>query len=163
MGVRVDIISGMTAPTPWSDDAHATLREEGYRQGGARSAIIELLGRQPCCLSAIEIFDTLRAEGRHVGIASVYRVLELLVEHRLVQRVEVGAGHVRYEPVHRNGDHHHHIVCDDCGRVEAFSDPKLERALHEVESKVGYSIAGHEVVLHGECADCAAAPDRRDG
>jgi Fur family transcriptional regulator, ferric uptake regulator len=139
----------------WADDTIARLQAEGYRNGGARLAIIELLGREHCCLTALEIFDKLRAEGRHVGIASVYRVLDLLVQHRLVQRVDVGGGHVRYEPQHASGEHHHHIVCDDCGNVEAFSNPKLEQVLHEIEGSVGYSISGHEVVLHGECGNCA--------
>lgn len=147
-----------TSPPSWTEDTLATLQAEGYRKGGARLAIIELLGREACCVTAIEIFDKLRAEGKHVGIASVYRVLDLLVEHRLVQRVDVGGGHVHYEPHHRSGEHHHHIVCDGCGSVEAFSDAKLERVLHEIESRVGFAIAGHDVVLHGDCADCQAQP-----
>jgi Fur family ferric uptake transcriptional regulator len=138
----------------WSADALASLHERGFRSGGARRAIIEFLGRQPCCLSATEIFEALRAEGARVGIASVYRVLDLLTRQLLVQRVEVGGGHVRYEPVYRDGDHHHHVVCDECGKVEAFSDRKLEGAIREVEGRVGYAIATHEVVLHGECGDC---------
>jgi Fur family transcriptional regulator, ferric uptake regulator len=148
-----------TLTTTWVDETLAALAEKGYRNGAARRAIVELLGRQPCCLTAIEIFDILRSEGTSVGIASIYRVLDLLVEHRFVQRVDVGGGHVRYEPHHQSGEHHHHVVCDDCGRVEAFSDPTLERVLHDVEGKVGYTIAGHEVVLHGECGDCRAATE----
>jgi Fur family ferric uptake transcriptional regulator len=146
-----------TSTSAWVDETLADLGALGYRSGAARRAIVELLGRQSCCLTAIEIFDLLRAEGTAVGIASIYRVLDLLVEHRFVQRVDVGGGHVRFEAHHRSGEHHHHVVCDDCGRVEAFSDPKLERILHDVEGKVGYAIAGHEVVLHGECADCQTA------
>ena len=159
--MRTAIISVMPTST-WSEDALGALRSDGFRRGGARQAIIELLGRQPCCLSAIEIFDTLRAEGTQVGIASVYRVLDLLVERRLVQRVDVGGGHVRYEPVHKSGEHHHHVVCDDCGKIGAFSDAELERALREVEGRIGYSIAAHEVVLHGECADCRMGAHARN-
>jgi Fur family ferric uptake transcriptional regulator len=166
MRVRVAIINGVSrteAPqeSSWAEDTIARLHAEGHRKGGARLAIIELLGREPCCLTAMEIFDKLRGEGKHVGIASVYRVLDLLVEHRVVQRVDVGGGHLRYEPRHRSGEHHHHIVCDDCGSVEAFSDPKLERVLHQIEDSVGYTIFGHEVVLHGECGDCKATTPPR--
>ena len=78
---------------------------------------------QDCCASAQEIHDSLRSEGRSVGIASVYRVLEVLSELRLVQRVDVGDGIARFEPALPDGDHHHHVVCDDCGKVEPFSDP----------------------------------------
>lgn len=116
--------------------------------------MIELLGRQHCCLTAQEIFDDLRAEGRRVGIASVYRSLDQLARDGYVQRVDVGAGTTRFEPHHAGGEHHHHLVCADCGRVEAFADAELERALHKVEDETGYSVA-HDVVLRGVCDACA--------
>jgi Fur family transcriptional regulator, ferric uptake regulator len=141
----------------WTETTLAALRSAGYRSGGARRTVVELLGRQNCCLSAQEIFDRLRAEGRGVGIASVYRVLDLLGEKGHVQRVDVGAGTARYEPVLPSGEHHHHLVCDGCGKVEAFADPELERAIHRVEGRTGYSVAGHDVVLRGACGDCRAA------
>jgi Fur family transcriptional regulator, ferric uptake regulator len=139
----------------WAIDTTEALNRAGYRSGGARRAVIELLGRQDCCLTAQEIFDGLRAEGRTVGIASVYRVLDLLGERGFVQRIDVGAGMARFEPVHKSGDHHHHLVCEDCGKVEAFADEGLERALQKVEGRTGYSVAGHDVVLRGACASCS--------
>lgn len=140
----------------WADHALSELRDAGYRSGGARKAVVEFLALQRCCLSAQEIFDALRAGGAQVGIASVYRVLDLLAEHRLVQRLDVGGGVARYEPVLPDGVHHHHLVCDDCGRVEAFSDEPLEAALTSLGHRVGYDVDGHEVVLHGACAECRA-------
>src|SRR6516162_850209 len=115
------------APSDWTQRTLDTLRGGGYRNGEARRAVVELLGRQDCCLTAQEIFDGLRADGRQVGIASIYRVLDLLTEKGLLQRVDLGAGTARYEPVHSSGEHHHHLVCDECGRVEAFADDELER------------------------------------
>jgi Fur family ferric uptake transcriptional regulator len=149
---RVVIIGSEVAE--WTETTLATLRASGYRSGGARRTVVELLGRQDCCLSAQEIFDRLRAEGRSVGIASVYRVLDLLGEKGLVQRIDVGAGTARYEPVLPSGDHHHHLVCDDCGKVEAFEDAELERVMRSLEGRTGYSVAAHDVVLRGACADC---------
>ena len=143
-------------PITWTDETLSALGRAGYRSGGARRAVIELLGRQDCCLTAQEIFDGLRAEGRSVGIASVYRVLELLSEKGFVQRIDIGAGTTRFEPLHRSGEHHHHLVCDACGKVEAFSDDELERAMRKVERRTGYSVAGHDIVLRGACQDCAA-------
>jgi Fur family ferric uptake transcriptional regulator len=140
----------------WSEQTLAALAEDGFRSGGARRAVIELLGRQECCLSAQEIFDALRAQGRKVGIASVYRVLELLTERGLVQRIELGSGTARYEP-EQGDDHHHHFVCDDCGKVEAFADAGLERALRRVEGASRNAVAGHEIVLRGACDDCSVA------
>jgi Fur family ferric uptake transcriptional regulator len=140
----------------WAEGTLAALQRKGRRNGGARRAVVELLGRQDCCLTAQEIFDQLRAEGRRVGIASVYRTLEHLSKEGYVQRIEVGAGIARFEPVHASGEHHHHLVCDDCGKVEAFADDQLERALRKVEGRTGYSVAAHDVVLRGACTDCAA-------
>jgi Fur family ferric uptake transcriptional regulator len=147
----------MSATTEsWAETTIAALRLKGHRNGGARRAVVELLGRQDCCLTAQEIFDQLRSEGRRVGIASVYRALEQLTRDGFVQRIDIGAGVSRFEPVHAGGDHHHHLVCDECGKVEAFADDELEWAIHRVEGRTGYSVAGHDVVLRGHCGDCAA-------
>jgi Fur family transcriptional regulator, ferric uptake regulator len=140
---------------PWTTEALESLADAGYRRGGARAAVVELLGRQSCCLSAQEIFDRLRKARRSVGIASVYRALDVLTELRLVKRVETGDGIARYEPATADGDHHHHLVCRDCGKVEAFSDLRLERAIDRVAGGLGYSVDEHEVVLVGACADCS--------
>jgi Fur family ferric uptake transcriptional regulator len=144
-----------TSSTSWAEATMASLRSKGHRDGGARRAVIELLGRQQCCLTAQEIFDQLRAEGRRVGTASVYRALEQLTKDGFVQRIDIGAGTSRFEPIHAGGHHHHHLVCDDCGKVEAFADDELERALDKVQGRTGYSVAGHDVVLRGACGDCA--------
>ena len=142
--------------TAWTKDALHALSVAGYRRGGARSSVVELLGRQNCCLGAQEIHDHLRRARRPVGIASVYRALDALVELRLVKRVDTGDGIARFEPAPADGDHHHHLVCRDCGKVEAFSDSRLERAIASVADGLGYSVEEHEVVLTGACADCAA-------
>jgi len=139
----------------WTSDAIESLEGAGYRWGGARAAVVELLGRQNCCLSAQEIFDRLRKARRPVGIASVYRALDVLTELRLVKRVDTGDGIARFEPAEADGDHHHHLVCRDCGKVEAFSDLRLERAIDRVAGGLGYSVDEHEVVLVGACADCS--------
>jgi Fur family ferric uptake transcriptional regulator len=138
----------------WTIQTLEELQRAGYRSGGARRAVIQLLGRQECCLTAQEIFDGLRAEGRGVGIASVYRILDLLADQGFVQRVEIGDAITRFEPAHPGGDHHHHLVCNSCGKVEAFEDEGLEHALRQVERKTGYTTAGHDVLLRGACQDC---------
>jgi Fur family transcriptional regulator, ferric uptake regulator len=138
----------------WSDATFEQVRVAGHRRGAAQRAVVELLASESCCLTAQEIFDRLRGGGRRVSLASVYRTLDLLSELGLVQRVEVGQGSARFERTAAE-DHHHHLVCNDCGRVEAFSDERLERAIHGVASKVGYDVEAHDVVLHGACGDCA--------
>ncbi len=140
----------------WTDHALTTLEREGYRAGSARRTVVELLGRQHCCLSAKEIEEALRAEGRGIGLASVYRALEVLDELRLVQRLDAGEGVVRYEPAHAGGEHHHHIVCDRCGSVASYEDEQLERAIHQLADRLSWSVDSHDVVLRGRCPRCSA-------
>jgi Fur family ferric uptake transcriptional regulator len=146
----------MTVAQSWRGHTERALREAGFRAGGARSAVLDLLEAQDCCASAQEIHGALRGASRSVGIASVYRVLDVLAELRLVQRVDVGDGIARFEPALPDGDHHHHVVCDDCGKVEPFSDSSLETAIARASRRLGYSVDAHEVVLRGECGDCRA-------
>jgi Fur family ferric uptake transcriptional regulator len=138
----------------WSEHAGDELRRAGFRSGGARRAVVDFLGRRDCCVSAQELHDGLRGEGRTVGIATVYRVLDQLAALRLVHRVDLGEGVARFEAAQPGGEHHHHLVCDDCGRVEAFSDPALERALSRVAGARGNDLEAHDVVLRGACGDC---------
>ena len=146
-----------TRQRSWREHALATLAAAGHRRGGARNAVVDLLDRQTCALSAQEIDDRLRAQGRGVGRASVYRILELLTELRLVQRIDVGQGVARYERHQPDGDHHHHLVCDRCGTIAPFEDPALEQAIERVSRRLSFAVDDHDVVLHGACGDCRDA------
>jgi Fur family ferric uptake transcriptional regulator len=138
----------------WADRATEALAAAGYRRGGARAALIALLDEQRCALSALEIEDALRdSDGRAVARASIYRILEELEELRMITRVEVGQGLARFEAAREEG-HHHHMVCDACGQVIPFEDPGLERSIQRLAKRVTFTVAEHDVVLHGACADC---------
>ena len=143
-----------TRSSSWREHTLATLADAGYRRGGARNAVVELLDRQRCALTAQEIDDRLRAQRRSVGRASVYRILELLTELRLVQKIDVGQGVARYERHLPHGDHHHHLVCDSCGQVAPFEDSQLEEAIERVSRNLSFAVDDHDVVLHGSCSDC---------
>ena len=138
----------------WSERALAELQAAGYRRGLARRRVIELLERQTCCLGAQDIHRELRSQRERVGLASVYRVLDVLTERRLVQRLDLGDGVMRFEAVREPERHHHHIVCDDCGKIEPFANERLERVIRDVEAGSGYAVAAHDVVLRGACATC---------
>jgi len=138
----------------WSEHVHAVLSQAGLKRGGARERVIELLATKPCALSAVEIEDELRSLGRPTGRASVYRVLDLLVEHGLAERLDVGDGQARFERSHPDGEHHHHLVCDRCGRLVAFDDPGLERAIDRLSDRLGVRIDSHDVLLRGACQRC---------
>ena len=138
----------------WAETAEQALADAGYRRGGARRALLELLDEQSCALSAIEIEDILRRRRRTVSRASIYRILEELDGLGVVQRVEIGQTMVRFEPVRAGHGHHHHLVCDHCGALRPFHDAELERAIEGLSARVPLNVSDHEVVLHGACADC---------
>jgi Fur family ferric uptake transcriptional regulator len=142
-----------TAPT-WTEHVHSTLARAGLKRGGARERVIDLLAQQKCALNAVQIESALREQGRAPGRASIYRVLELLVEHGLVERVAVGQGQSLFERVAPDGEHHHHLLCEQCGRLVAFDDPELERAIDDLSARLGIRVEHHDVVLRGACQRC---------
>jgi Fur family ferric uptake transcriptional regulator len=139
----------------WIERAEATLSAAGHKRGGARRALLELLDTQRCALTAVEIEDALHGSERRVSRASVYRILDELERLGLVQRVETGQAMVRYERVCEHDEHHHHLVCDDCGLVMPFSDDALEQAISSLSRRVPLTVSEHEIVLRGLCSDCS--------
>jgi Fur family transcriptional regulator, ferric uptake regulator len=140
----------------WVGHAHATLERDGYRLSGPRSAVVETLADLGCSVTAKEIAACLRERGHDVGVASIYRTLDLLDRLRLARRVDSGEGVARYEPIDPSGEHHHHLVCATCGEVQAFEDLELERAIERLSSRVDYAVDAHDVTLRGECPSCRA-------
>jgi Fur family ferric uptake transcriptional regulator len=138
----------------WAERARRVLAENNHHAGAARQALLELLDSQTCALSAVEIEDALRAGGRPVGRASIYRILDELERLHLVQRLQVGQAMARYEAVRTGEGHHHHLVCDSCGTVMPFTDPDLENAIKKRSRRVPMRVAEHEIVLHGACKGC---------
>lgn len=128
------------------------LDQAGYRSGAARREVIELLATEPCAVTALEIDRRLDSVGR----ASVYRTLDQLDRLHLVQRVEIGGDAAGYERVDAE-QHHHHLVCEECGRLSPFADRSLEQAIEAVSRAADFEVAAHDVVLRGRCPDCKTA------
>ena len=134
----------------WTEPATEALSAAGFRSGGGRSRVLELLGTEECALTALEIDRRLPEVGR----ATVYRALEQLEALGLVQKVDLGGGAAGYERLDPQGDHHHHIVCERCGRVIAFEYEGLERAIRALAKRPDFTVSSHEVTLRGECSTC---------
>ena len=147
---------GSAAAPQWRTYATERLAHEGFRRGGGRAAVIEWLDGQTCALTAQEIEDGLKGGERPVGRATVYRVLDELVELGLLSKVEIGDGVSRFETAYPEGaEHHHHLVCTNCGRLVPFTDDAMERALRTVARREGFTMEAHDVTLRGLCAACA--------
>ena len=139
----------MVPPMSWTEQAMGRLNEAGFKSGAARRQVIELLEGENCAVPALEIDRRLPSVGR----ASVYRTLEQLEQLNLVHRVEVGSEGAAYE---RNDpqEHHHHLVCANCGRLIPFKDADLERAIHAVGERADFEVTAHDVLLRGICPRC---------
>lgn len=134
----------------WTDRALNALAEAGFRSGGGRRQVVELLGGERCALTALEIDRQLPEVGR----ATVYRALEQLEGLGLIQRVDVKGDAAGFERVDPSGHHHHHIVCEQCGRVVAFEDDGLEKAILALAERPDFDVSSHDVTLRGECMTC---------
>jgi Fur family ferric uptake transcriptional regulator len=138
----------------WREHTEARLRDAGHRSGSGRRAVIDVLARHGCLMTANDILAELQGADRRIGFATVYRALETLSELGLVRRVDPGTGSAAYEPVDPSGAHHHHVVCDRCGDVAPFADEALERTIEQLSRRLEREIESHEVVLRGSCAAC---------
>jgi Fur family ferric uptake transcriptional regulator len=136
----------------WAEQALRALSDAGFRSGGGRQQVVELLADERCALTALEIDRRLPEVGR----ATVYRALEQLEGLGQIQRVDVKGDAAGFERVDPSGHHHHHIVCEQCGRVVAFEDDGLEQAILALTKRRDFNVSSHEVTLRGECANCGA-------
>ncbi len=139
----------------WAELAMRRLSEAGYKSGGSRRQVVDLLDRESCAVTALEIDRRLESVGR----ASVYRTLEQLEQLHLIQRVEIGGDAAGYERVDPEL-HHHHIVCEGCGRLAPFASEALEEAIEAVSRRSEFAVAGHDVVLRGTCPRCGSRGGR---
>jgi Fur family ferric uptake transcriptional regulator len=104
-------------------------------------------------LSVEGIRRELRQQGERVGLATVYRTLDLLVESGVVRAHEFGEGFKRYEPMGAQA-HHEHLICERCGRVVEFAHERLERMLPALADEHGFQHRRHRVEIYGVCREC---------
>lgn len=138
------------------EKANATPAAERRRQ--RRVELAERRG-QPSSASGGESAAEVSGEG--INVVTVYRLVNLLVEMGLLRRIEFGQGYFRYERAESQdtADHHHHLVCENCGRIEDFHGcADLAPLTERVATESGFSIARHQLELYGTCAACQAPP-----
>lgn len=139
-------------------DYHEILRSKGIKVTKQRLIILETLASSPYKhFSAEEIYDVVKADCPAIGLATVYRTIQLLSELHLIDRVNLDDGYVRYE-IATDGTnqkhHHHHLICRGCGKVFTFRDDLLESLENEIKEITGFHVIDHEVKLYGYCAEC---------
>ena len=133
-----------------------SLKEIGLKATLPRRKILELFetSKDVRHLSAEDVYRKLIAEGIDVGLATVYRVLTQFEQAGLLSRQHFETGKAVFEL--NQGGHHDHLVCLQCGRVEEFYDPEIEKRQTEIARKHGFDLRGHSLALYADCSkpDC---------
>jgi Fur family ferric uptake transcriptional regulator len=129
------------------------LRDRNLPVTPQRLAIADVMLSAERHMSAEDVADAVRARGRNVGTATVYRTLDVLLESGLVVERDFGEGFRRFEPA-RDTPHHEHLICTVCGRVKEFRDERLERITTLHAEAHGYARQRHRLVIYGVCPEC---------
>lgn len=132
------------------------LREEGYKLTTQREAILDvILKNHEKHLKPEEIYDIVKLNYPDIGIATVYRTLQLLEKLNIIYRVNFDDGYNRYELNYDSeSHHHHHLICLKCGKVIEVKLDLLETLEDEIEKEHGFKIIDHNVKFFGYCSDC---------
>ena len=126
------------------------LRDAGLKVTLPRVKILEMLERGKARhMTAEEIYRALTDSGEEIGLATVYRVLTQFEAAGLVVRHHFESGQSVFGL--DRGEHHDHIVCLDCGRVEEFVDEMIEKRQTEIAAKHDFKVSDHSMILYGKC------------
>ncbi|GGO86053.1 transcriptional repressor [Nocardioides phosphati] len=140
----------MTADTDTSTPKR-TVRERSTRQF---QAVRDELSQSPDFRTAQEIHASLRAAGASVGLATVYRALQTLVEAGTADLLRSAAGEAAYRMC--GTSHHHHLVCRSCGKTVEVQGPAVETWADDMATRHGFNDVSHTLELFGVCSDCQA-------
>lgn len=145
-------------------ETESFLRRKGLKVTKQRILVLEALASCPDKhLTAEEIYEIVKADCPEIGLATVYRTIQLFYELHLIDRINLDDGFVRYEigDMEKGGTkhHHHHLICSKCGKVISFQDDLLEELEKKILETTGFWVMDHEVKLYGCCKECGGKTD----
>lgn len=137
-------------------------KEQGHRFTLPRKVILEVLQKRRDHPSAEEIYHEVHKQSPSIGITTVYRTLELLINWSLVHKFDFGDKRARYELINKLGakTHHHHLICNNCKKIinyYDFSDSEiklLDEIQNHLSQKFDFVITNHMVKFYGFCREC---------
>ncbi|MEO0539471.1 MAG: Fur family transcriptional regulator [Cyanobacteria bacterium P01_A01_bin.105] len=141
----------------YSDDAlKAELNARGLRATTQRQKILSIFQALPQGdhLSAEHMHQLLSEQGERISLSTVYRTLHLMVYMGLLRELELAEGHKYYELNRNTQDHHHHLVCVQCGQTIEFSADSIDQLGARQAQSSGYHVLDCQLTLYGICADC---------
>lgn len=137
------------------------LKEKGLKVTNQRLLVLEVLAaNRDRHMTAEDIYELVREDYPEIGLATIYRTVQLLLEMQLVDRINLDDGCVRYEigeEFYGNSHgkhHHHHLICKNCGKVLSFRDDLLDELERHIETETGFYVLDHELKFYGQCKEC---------
>ena len=140
------------------EDLQKRLQERQHKMTPQRRIVLQIfLDRPGEHLSAEDVHGILRSNRLEIGLATVYRSLELLNKLGLLQKMEFGEKRARYElkKFDENGHQHHHLICKKYDKVIEFSEDMLEGLEQKIAETCNFNIIDHQVLFYGYCQECA--------
>lgn len=141
-------------------DIETLLKEKGIRITLPRRVILDLFSKSDGHLLAKDIYLNINKKYPDIGLTTVYRTLDLLVRHGIINKLDLGEGQSRYEIAWGFKEHHHHLICSDCGKMIDYNDfiddeinffADIQKFLSK---KYNFKINNHEVYFYGKCNSC---------
>lgn len=144
------------------EDFKELLREKGLKVTSQRLLVLQMMAEHPGeHLTTEQIYDLVRETNPEIGLATIYRTVQVLVDLHLIDKISFDDDVARYELRSKNTKHHHHhAICLSCGKVFSFEDDLLENLEAVVEDRLGFAVVDHEVKLYGYCKDCREKMER---
>ena len=141
------------------DGLDAYLSRNQLKQTKQRRVIVNHFLNLHSHVDAEDLYDSVRREGHHIGLATIYRTLNLLRDAGLVEQSSFADGRAVFELL-PPGSHHDHLVCIDCGKIVEFEHPGIEALQRKVALEWGFDLTSHRLDLYGRCSDCRSDGQR---
>jgi len=129
------------------------LRQRGYKVTQQRRAVLNTIARSHDHLTPTAIYERVQQEQPDIGLVTIYRTLDILTELGLICEVHVG-GNCRSYLISRPSEHHHHLICSDCGGVTNFIDCGLNELERRLSAETDFEIEAHLLEFSGHCPKC---------
>ena len=135
------------------------LRDNGLKVTTQRLVILQVLYSRPRVhMTAEEIYDLVKKKHPDIGLATVYRTIQMLSDLNLIDKLNLDDGYVRYEigitDDESDAHHHHHLICNECGNIYPFEDDLLYELEEKIKNTTGFQVNDHEVKFFGYCKSC---------
>ncbi len=131
------------------------LRAQRLKSTAQRDTIVRAFLDTQRHVSVEELYNEVRRRNPRIGYATVYRTMKLLTECGIAAERHFRDGEARYESAAKR--HHDHLICERCGRIVEFEEPRIEDLQEQIAKRLGFQFTGHKMELYGICRDCRRA------